>query len=171
MHMPLRQQVHGDDSLSSNHTRLQRCGAGGFLSLGTPDGRHTVCHKTHSQDNPSDIHETRLSDNFRRMACYEQRVVIPLSEVQSVPILWGTLVHRRYPISVFFRFIVSNDSAKKKETSANRWQRSEKNDRFRKKVKLSGRGKSRDVDKSCNVCPSILHQTESWLVQQSPAYR
>ena len=169
--MLLHRLMHDGDFRVDNHKLRLQFEAGDSPNLEAHAVRHIVCHKTRSQDNPSDRHETRLSDNFRRMACYEQRVVIPLSEVQSVPILWGTLVHRRYPISVFFRFIVSNDSAKKKETSANRWQRSEKNDRFRKKVKLSGRGKSRDVDKSCNVCPSILHQTESWLVQQSPAYR
>ena len=90
--MPLRQQVHGDDSPNSIHIQQQQYAVGGSQGNGKLCVKQQVCRKTHSQDNPFDRLETLLSDIPRQRAYCEQRVVILLSVVLSVPIPWGTLV-------------------------------------------------------------------------------
>ena len=69
MHMPLHQQVRGDDSLTHNHRLRPQYGAGGFPNQGALAVKHKECRKTHSQDNPSDIHGIRFSVSLHRKAC------------------------------------------------------------------------------------------------------
>ena len=125
--------MHGGDLQVHNHRLLPLSEADGFQVPAILAVKHKECRRTHNQGSPSDRHETRLSDIPRQRACCEPQVADLQSKVLSATRLLEIQEHCQYPISVFFRFIVSNDSAKKKETSANRWQRSEKNDRFQKK--------------------------------------
>ena len=94
--MPLHRQGRGDDLPTHNHRLLPLSEAGDSPNLEAHAVRHIACRKTHSQGRPSDRRGTLPSDNPHRMACYEQRAVNPLSEVQSVPTLWGTQAHRQY---------------------------------------------------------------------------
>ena len=96
MRKPLRRQVRGDDSLIDSHRQQQQFEAGDSPNQGVRAAKRTVCRKTRSRDSPSDRRGTRPSGNFRRRACCERPRVGPLSRVLSVPILWGTLVHRQY---------------------------------------------------------------------------
>ena len=96
-HMPLRQQVHGDDPLSNSHKQQLQFEAGDSPNLEAHAVRHIVCHKTRSLDNPSDRHGTLLLDIPRQKACCAQRVVILLSMVLSVPIPWGKQVLPQCP--------------------------------------------------------------------------
>ena len=95
MHMPLHRQGRGDDLPTHNHRLLPQSEAGDSLNQGALVVRRIGCRRTHSQDSPSGIHGIRLSDNLHQRVCYEQRVVNPLLEVQSAPILLEILVHRR----------------------------------------------------------------------------
>ena len=95
-HMLLHQQGHCDGFLNSNHRQQLLCEADDSPNLEAHDVRHIVCRRTHSLGSPFDIYGIRPSNNLHQKVCYEQRVVIPLSEVQSAPILSGILVHRQY---------------------------------------------------------------------------
>ena len=92
MHKPLHQPAHCDGFPTDSRRQQLQCEAGGSPS----HGEHGVIHKAYrrirNQDSPSDRHGTLLSDIPRQRAYCEQRVVILLSVVLSVPIPWGTLV-------------------------------------------------------------------------------
>ena len=59
-HMPLRQQVHGGDSLTDSRKLLQQYVVGGSPSWGRLAEKRKECRKTCSLDNPSDMLGTRL---------------------------------------------------------------------------------------------------------------
>ena len=87
MHMLLHLPKHCDDSPNSIHILQQQYAVDGSLSNGKFCVKLQACRKTHSQDSPSDRRGIRPSDSLHQKACYEQRAVSPLSEVQSEPIL------------------------------------------------------------------------------------
>ena len=96
MHMPLHQQVRGDDFLAHNHRQQQLSEADGFQALALLAVKHKEYHRIHSQDSPSDIHGTQPSDTLHQMACYEPQGAGLQSEVLSAPIPLEKLVHRQY---------------------------------------------------------------------------
>ena len=96
MHRLQHLPMHDGGSPTHNHRQQLQSEAGGFFNQEALAVRHKECRRTHSQDSPSDIHGIRTLDNPHRMVCYELRVVNPLSEVQSVPRLWGTRVQSQY---------------------------------------------------------------------------
>ena len=77
MHRPLRRPMHGGDFLTHNHRQQLQSEVGGFPNYEAPAVRHKGCHRTHSQDSPSDTHGIPISDNPRQMACCEPRGAIP----------------------------------------------------------------------------------------------
>ena len=77
MHMPLRQQEHGDDPLSNSHMQQLQFEAGDSPNLEAHAVRHIVCHKIRSQGSPSDRRGRRLSDNSRRTVGCGLRGAVP----------------------------------------------------------------------------------------------
>ena len=96
MHMPLHQQVRGDDSLIDSHRQQQQFEAGGSPSRGELAVKHKACRRTRIWDSPSDKHGTLLSNSLHQKACCGPQGADPLSEALSVPILWGTQGHHLY---------------------------------------------------------------------------
>ena len=94
--MPLHQQVRGDDSLTHNHRLRPQYGAGGFPNQGALAVKHKECRKTHSQDNPSDIHGIRFSVSLHRKACCGPQEAIPGLMALSAPILLEIQEHCQY---------------------------------------------------------------------------
>ena len=94
MHMPLHQQVRGDDFLAHNHRQQQLSEADGFQALALLAVKHKEYQRIHSQDSPSDIHGTQPSETLHQMACCGPQEAIPGLMVLSAPTLRGILGHR-----------------------------------------------------------------------------
>ena len=96
MHMPLHQQARDDGLATHSHRQQQLSEADGFQALALPAVKHKEYHRIHSQDSPSDIHGTPLSDNLHQKAYYEPQEVNLLLEALFETILWGIQEHRQY---------------------------------------------------------------------------
>lgn len=95
-HTLRHRQGHDGGGPNNSHRLRQQCEVGGSSSQEALGVKHRVCRKTHSRDNPSDRHGTRLSDSLHQKVCCGQQEASLQSGVLSAPTLWGRLEHHRY---------------------------------------------------------------------------